>query len=39
VGLGDGGSTTPVSRLAATCRTAGQIELFADTGAHALAWT
>jgi hypothetical protein len=32
-------STTAASRLAATCRTAGQIELFADAGAHMLAWT
>jgi hypothetical protein len=31
VGLGDGPGTTAASRLAATCRTAGQIELFAQS--------
>jgi hypothetical protein len=39
VGEGVVPATTAASRLAATCRTAGQIELFVDTDARALAWT
>jgi hypothetical protein len=39
VGMGAASGTIAASRLAATCRTAGQIELFADTANHALSWT
>ncbi|HEY4093466.1 MAG TPA: hypothetical protein VGN46_18295 [Luteibacter sp.] len=39
VGPGVAPDTQATSRLAATCRTAGQIELFADVGGETLVWT
>ena len=39
VGTHAAAGNTVISHIAATCRTAGQIELFADNGAQGLAWT
>ena len=39
IGEGDVAKTAAPSRLAATCRTAGQVELFSEAADHSLVWT